>query len=369
MSQTLKSWLASLRGPWDDDESPSERKPRADKKAPNQFEQLFRKNYGKHGFSLPPQFESYSIIIGVIVAAFVWLLSGLYRISEGEQGVVLRFGSWDRTIVQTGLGWHIPYPIETITIKKITEVNRINIGFTNLSSSMGSSSGNSGQVFMLTGDENILDANMTIFWFINDLKKFLFRAADPEVTVQVAAESAVREVIAQTPMEMALTKGKSEIVEKVKALLQKIVDDYQIGIQILKVDLQKVDAPGPVIDSFRDVQSARADQERVINEATGYRDAILPQARGEAEKIIQEAKAEHDRVIAESEGEAEHFRLVVKEYKQAPQITTKRMYLDTMSSIFNKVNKYIIDGKSKGVLPHLALPAIKSVSGKDENES
>lgn len=357
-----------LRNPWDEDESPSSRKSKSPPNTPFDLNKFLGSNGG--GFSMPPHLQRHTFLIGLAVASIVWLSTGLYRISEGEQGVVLRFGRWDRTIVQTGLGWHIPFPFETIAVKKITEVNRINIGFTNLvSTSTPNNTASANHVFMLTGDENILDANMTIFWFINDLKKFLFRAADPELTVQVAAESAVREVIAQTPMEMALTKGKSEIVEKVKTLLQKIVDDYQIGIQILKVDLQKVDAPGPVIDSFRDVQSARADQERLINEATGFRDAILPQARGEAEKIVQEARAEHDRIIAESEGEAEHFRLVVKEYKLAPSITTKRMYLETMSGILGKVNKFVVDGKAKGILPHLALPALKNSSGNDDHES
>jgi membrane protease subunit HflK len=220
---------------------------------------------------------------------------------------------------------------------------------------------------MLTGDENILDVNMTIFWYITDLKKFLFRAADPEFTVRIAAESAVREVIAQTSMELALTKGKSEIVLQVQKLLQAIVDEYQIGIQISKVDLQKVDAPGPVIDSFRDVQSARADQERVINEATGYRDSILPKARGEAERIIQTAQAERDRLIAQSEGEAKHFLSLVKEYKLAPALTKRRMYLEKMEGIFSRMNKVLVDDRSKGVLPYLPLPGLAPHNSQKES--
>lgn len=364
-----RKFLGWIKGPWDDDDIPQSRRNKPS--VPNLnlgLDALFKKYYNKNKFPSPTQWNGPVPIILGLVLIVLWLSSGIYRIAEGEQGAILRFGRWHRTIVDTGLGWHIPYPFENIFIKKITEVNRINIGLTSLTNSTNLSN-NTAQVFMLTGDENILDVNMTIFWFINDLKKYLFRAADPEVTVLVAAESAVREIIAQTPMEMALTKGKSEIVEKVKKLLQKLVDDYQIGIHILKVDLQRVDAPGPVIDAFRDVQSARADQERMTNEATGYRDAIIPQARGEAEKIIQEAKAEHDRLIAESEGEAENFRLVCKEYKQAPSITTKRMYLETIGSILKKTNKIIVDGKVKNILPHMAIPTLKTKSGKENDDA
>lgn len=347
-----------MRNPWDDEDEGLAKKGRKQKS----WEDIFSKKQNKPQFFIPKGFDKNFFVFGGVLLLLLWVGSGLYRIAEGEQGAVLRFGRWHRTVVDTGLGWHIPAPFEKIMIKKITEVNRINIGFTSF---IQSDAG--GQAFMLTGDENILDVNMTIFWFINDLKKYLFRAADPELTVQIAAESAVREVIAQTPMELALTKGKSEIVEKVRKLLQRIVDEYQIGIQILKVDLQKVDAPGPVIDAFRDVQSARADQERMINEATGYRDSIVPQAGGEAEQVIQEAKAERDRLIAESEGESEHFRLVVKEYKAAPSLTTKRMYLETMGNILSKVNKVIVDGKAKGLLPHIPIPALGG-SNKDNKQ-
>lgn len=314
-----------------------------------------RKSSGGGGGSGIPDINFNPQHFGFVALALVlfWLFSGVYRIQEGEQGVILRFGRWKETVSQTGLGWHIPSPVETITIKKITEINRINIGMSNI---FGSTQGS--HVFMLTGDENILDVNMTIFWYITDLKKFLFRAADPELTVRIAAESAVREVIAQTPMELALTKGKSEIVLKVQKLLQGIVDEYQIGIQISKVDLQKVDAPGPVIDSFRDVQSARADQERAINEATGYRDSILPKARGDAARVVQAAQAEHDRLVADAEGEAKHFDSLVREYKAAPDITKRRMYLYKMGQLLKGINKIVVDEHSSKVLPYVPLPSL-----------
>ncbi len=309
---------------------------------------------GGFGGNMPElNFDFRTVVFVTLAVIGVWLFSGVYRIQEGEQGALLRFGRWQKTVSETGLGWHIPAPIETITIKKITEIKRINIGISNLFGSNHES-----HVFMLTGDENILDVNMTIFWYITDLKKYLFRAADPELTVRIAAESAVREVIAQTSMELALTKGKSEIVLQVQKLLQGIVDEYQIGIEISKVDLQKVDAPGPVIDAFRDVQSARADQERIINEATGYRDSVLPKARGDAARIVQASQAEHDRLIAGAEGEAEHFSTLYKEYKQAPQVTKRRIYLHRMGEIMSRINKVIVDDRSSKVLPYVPLPSL-----------
>lgn len=320
---------------------------------------------GGFGGNVPElNFDFRTVLFVVLAAVGVWLFSGIYRIQEGEQGALLRFGRWQKTVSQTGLGWHIPAPIESITIKKITEIKRINIGISNLFGSNHES-----QVFMLTGDENILDVNMTIFWYITDLKKFLFRAADPELTVRIAAESAVREVIAQTSMELALTKGKSEIVLQVQKLLQGIVDEYQIGIQISKVDLQKVDAPGPVIDAFRDVQSARADQERIINEATGYRDSVLPKARGDAARIVQASQAEHDRLIANAEGEAEHFTTLYEAYKQAPQITKRRIYLHRMGEIMSRINKVIVDEGSSKVLPYVPLPSLNPQKPSKESNN
>jgi len=321
-------------------------------KPPN-IEELIRKSQEKLMRLLPKSFGSSSIALGLLIITGLWLSSGAYRVREGEQSVIVRFGEWVRT-EEPGLHYHLPFPIEDMIKQRVTEVNRINIGI------------NSGQgieteknIFMLTGDENILDVNMTIFWFIKDIGQYLFRSANPESTVAIAAESAVREIIAQTPMEFALTKGKSEIVAKIRALLQNIVDEYEIGIQIQKVDLQKVDAPGPVIDAFRDVQSARADQERMVNEATGYRDSIVPLARAEAEKVRQEAIVYREQTIARAEGESKRFIAIHNKYKRAPDITKKRIYIETMEKIMMSANKVIIDRQSTGVLPFLPLPKLQ----------
>lgn len=329
---------------------------------PPDLEEMIKKGQDSLKNLFPKSGGSFrGVTLLALVAFGFWLSTGIYRVNEGEQGAVLRFGKWDRTISDTGLHYHLPTPIESVIVRKVTEINRIDIGIF----SMNGQEGNR-QVFMLTGDENIIDVNMTIFWFIKDLDKYLFRSARPEQTVQIAAESIVREVIAQTPMELALTKGKSEIVAQVRKKLQEILDDYQIGIQIQKVDLQKVDAPAPVIDAFRDVQSARADEERMVNEATGYRDSIVPVARGEAEQITKKAEAYKEEVEARATGDSERFNSIYEQYRVAPDVTTKRMYLETMEKVMQNATKVMVDAKSRGVLPYLPLPELQNKRDKKE---
>lgn len=328
---------------------------------PPDFDELIKKiqdQIRKFFFSSGTSFKKVSMV--ALIALGLWLSTGIFRVNEGEQGVILKFGKWDRTVSDTGLHYHLPSPIEAVITRKVTEINRIDIG---IASGGGA---DERQVFMLTGDENIIDVNMTIFWFIKDLDKYLFRSADPERTVSIAAESAVREVIAQTPMELALTKGKSEIVVLVQKRLQSILDDYEIGIQIQKVDLQKVDAPGPVIDSFREVQSARADEERMVNEAIGYRDSIIPVANGEAEKIKKNAEGYKEQIVSRARGDSERFNSVYAQYKAAPEVTMQRMYLETMEGILENANKVFVDSKSQGVLPYLPLPEIKNKAASEK---
>lgn len=347
------------RGPWGNG-SGNNRKNGA---TPPDLEEFIKQFQDKVRKLLPGGGGMGGITLVLLVIIGFWASSGVYRVNEGDQAVILQFGKWSRTVKDTGLHYHLPTPIESVIIRKVTEINRIDIGIL-----FGNGQQNERQVFMLTGDENILDVNMTIFWFIKNLEEYLFRSADPALTVQIAAESAVREVISQTPMELALTKGKSEIVEKVHKRLQEILDLYKIGVQIEKVSLQKVDAPSPVIDAFRDVQSARADEERMVNEATGYRDSIIPVARGEASKVIQEAMAYKEQIVAKSTGDAARFMSVYTEYKAAPDVTKKRMFLETMSKILSTSNKVLVDSKSKGVLPYLPLSGLKNKEPEDKEE-
>ena len=299
------------------------------------------------------------IIFGLILLVALWAFSGLYRVLPDEQGVVLRFGKFVST-TQPGLNYHIPYPIETVLTPKVTKVNRIDVGFRSASDS-GRSSG-IGDVpeesLMLTGDENIVNIDFSVFWVIKDAGKFLFKIQSPVETVKAAAETAMREVIAKSQLQPILTEGRSSIEIETQEIIQGILDEYESGIQVTQVQTQKADPPDQVIDAFRDVQAARADMERSKNEAEGYANDVIPRARGDAAKILQEAEAYKQQVVAAAEGEASRFIAIYNEYAKAKKVTQERMYLETMEKVLADINKVIIDKKSGGVVPYLPLPEL-----------
>tara|TARA_A100001015_G_scaffold315391_1_gene427100 strand:+ start:3975 stop:5078 length:1104 start_codon:yes stop_codon:yes gene_type:complete len=301
------------------------------------------------------------IVIGLILLAILWALSGLYRVLPDEQGVVLRFGKFVKT-TQPGLNYHLPLPIERALTPKVTKVNRIDVGFRPVSDS-GRSSGVGNvpeESLMLTGDENIVDINYSVFWVIKDAGKFLFNIQSPVETVKATSETAMREVIAKSPIQSILTEGRSKIEVEVQEITQKILDEYGSGIQITQVQTQQADPPSQVIDAFRDVQAARADRERSKNEAEAYANDVIPRARGEAEKILQEAEAYKKQVVAAAEGEASRFLAIYNEYKSAKQVTQERMYLETMEKVLADIDKVIIDKQTgSGVVPYLPLPELK----------
>ncbi|HWK48221.1 MAG TPA: FtsH protease activity modulator HflK [Stellaceae bacterium] len=302
------------------------------------------------------------IIVGVLVA--IWAVTGLYRVLPDEQGIVLRFGAYEKT-TQPGLNYHLPYPIETVFTPKVTRVNRTEIGLRTGGEGPAVARGPGTrdvpeEALMLTGDENIVDINFTVFWVIKDPKAYLFNIAAPEATVKAAAESAMRETVGRTPIASALAEGRRAIEVDTQKLLQYVLDSYGSGVEVTQVQLQKVDPPGPVIDAFRDVQRARTDQERARNEAEGYRNDILPRARGEAERITQEAEAYKQEIVARAQGDAQRFLSVLQTYKAAKDVTTERLYLETMEQILRSANKVLIDpaaqGAGQGVVPYLPLP-------------
>ena len=298
----------------------------------------------------------------LIIIAFVWLASGLYRVGPDEQGVVLRFGKFVKT-TQPGLHYHIPLPVETVQTPKVTKVNRIDIGFRSERDSGFSQGGGVADVpqesLMLTGDENIVNIDFSVFWVIKDAGKFLFEIQDPEGTVKAAAETAMREVIAKSKIQPVLTEGRAQIEIETQEIIQSILDEYNSGIQITQVQTQKADPPDQVIDAFRDVQAARADMERSKNEAEAYANDVIPRARGEAAKIMQAAEAYKQRVVAASEGEASRFVSIYNEYAKAKQVTKDRMYLETMEKVLADIDKVIIDKNSgSGVVPYLPLPEL-----------
>ena len=305
-----------------------------------------------------------SIIVGAVIFALIWVASGLYRVLPDEQGVVLRFGKFVKT-TQPGLNYHIPFPVESVQTPKVTKVNRMDIGFRSERDSGFATGGGVADVpeesLMLTGDENIVNIDFSVFWVIKDAGKFLFKIQDPQGTVKAAAETAMREVIAKSDIQPILTEGRASIEIETQEIIQSILDEYNSGIEITQVQTQKADPPDQVIDAFRDVQAARADMERSKNEAQAYANDVIPRARGEAQKILQAAEAYKKEVVAKAEGEASRFVAIYNEYAKAKEVTKKRMHLETMEKVLADINKIIIDKNAgSGVVPYLPLKELQT---------
>ncbi|MBI3446953.1 MAG: FtsH protease activity modulator HflK [Magnetospirillum sp.] len=306
------------------------------------------------------------LMVLAALAVAAWVFSGIYKVSPDEQGVVLRFGQWVDT-TEPGLHYRLPYPIDTVLLPKVTKVNQLQLGYRSVGESRGERGSTSRNVLeesrMLTGDENIVEADAAVFWRIKDAGKFLFNVRDPEITVKVAAESSLREVIGRNPIQAALSDKREQIALQAQEELQRLLDAYGAGIQVQQVQLQKVDPPSAVIDAFNDVQRARADQERARNEAEAYRNDIIPRARGEAERLTQEAQAYREQVVDLAQGDAKRFLSVYGAYKQAEDVTARRLYIETMEEILKSATKVIIDPSAKGVVPYLPLPELKKQAG------
>lgn len=287
----------------------------------------------------------------------MWLLSGIYFVSGREQGIVMRFGAVVGRSTQ-GINYHLPWPIETAQVVEVTNENQLNIGY--VQSSDVSDPTQAGDVpaesLMLTGDENIVDVNFTVFWVVKDASAYLFNVDNPEKAIKAVAESAMREVVGQSAFEDIITQDRELVQTRVRDLIQKTLDRYGAGIAITRVQLGNAAAPEQVNDAFRDVQAARANQEQMRNEAEAYANKIIPEARGQAARIVQQGEAYRQQVIAEASGEAKRFLAVYQEYRKAPEVTRRRMYLETMSQVLAPMNKIIIDDASgHGVVPYLPL--------------
>ncbi|MBI1206574.1 MAG: FtsH protease activity modulator HflK [Azospirillum sp.] len=327
------------------------------------LEELLRRGQDRLRKLVPGGFGTgKGIFLVVLVLLGLWGASGIYRVQPDEQGVVLRFGQYVRW-EQPGLHYHLPAPIEAVYTPKVTRVSRIEIGYR--------SAGDSRRIgerdvpdesLMLTGDENIIDIDFTVFWVIKDPVQYLFKIRDPEATVKKAAESAMREVIGRTELQPALTEARQQIETSTRQLLQAMLDEYTTGVEVTQVQLQKSDPPAPVVDAFNDVQRARADRERLRNEAETYRNDIIPRARGEAEKLIQEASAYREQVVSLAQGDAARFLSVYNAYNLGKDVTARRMYLETMEQVLRGANKVIIDSGamgSQGVVPYLPLDRLQ----------
>ncbi len=342
---------------------------------PPDLEELLRRSQDKLKQAMPGGFG----VLGTLVFLFGFLaLVGWFgftvRVNPDERAVVQRFGSFDRELTN-GINFRWPYPIEEVDKVPFTRQRQVEIGFNSASSGggyygPGRAPNRTEESLMLTGDENIVDANFTVFWTVKDAPAYLFNlrnlanSPDASSNVKAVAESAMREVIGQKDIGSILTKSRQEIEEAVKNLMQRILDSYNAGIQITQVNLQKVDPPAEVIASWRDVQAAKADQERARNEAETYANRVVPEARGEAQRILQDAQGDREKSIAEARGRTERYLKVYDEYQKAPDVTRRRIYLDTLEKVLGSVDKIIIDDKAAGtgIVPYLPLGEIQRPS-------
>jgi len=279
-----------------------------------------------------------------------WLLTGAYVVGPDEVGVVQTFGKHTR-VTQSGLNYHLPYPIETVQTPKVTEVKRVEIGFRTMGNNQYRAIEK--ESLMLTGDENIVDAELIVQYKIKDAASYLFNFVMPVLTVREAAEASLRTVIGKHKIDEALTSGKFLIQEETKDLLQSILDKYGTGVLVVAVQLQDVSPPKQVRAAFKDVASAKEDKNRMINQAEGYRNDIIPKARGEAQAMISEAEGFREARVSRAEGEVAKFNAMLVEYKKAKVVTRKRLYLETMEEILPNINKYIIPGGDGGNLLNL----------------
>lgn len=338
-----------------------------------QAQNRFRKKFDGGG-SIPPEVDSTKsifLLLGILLA--VWIATGFYRVQPGENAVLLTFGKWTDTRTVPGLGYHIPYPVQDIISVNVAFDRRIEVGFRDKSGGRGTlagdvKSGVSAESIMLTGDENIIDIDFVVLWRINDARKYLFRIRDPETTIKKVAESAMREVIGRTEIQKAMTESRGDIEVKTKELMQNILDEYESGTVINSVQLLSVDPPTQVVDAFDDVQRARADRERLKNEAETYANDIVPRARGDAQKILQDAGAYKEAVLSKAEGDAARFRSIYKAYAESKDVTEQRIYIETMQEVMQNSRKIISSGTDGGgaspLLPYLPLEPLSPAKAK-----
>ncbi|MBQ8662148.1 MAG: FtsH protease activity modulator HflK [Alphaproteobacteria bacterium] len=346
--------MAKIPNPWENDndglwqDNPAPAKPKG-KISP------FPKS-GNDGFGFKWQWGAAALLA-------IWLASGLYQVQPNEEGVVLRFGAYERTTMP-GLHYHLPLPIESVEKVNITQERSINLGVAEL----GNPRSSFNESHMLTGDENIVDINLTIVWRIENAKDYLFNMQNPDQTVKVAAQSVLREIVGQSQMMPIISGDRGKVEDETKEELQKVLNEFGSGIKIVRVKLQKADPPKQVVDAFNEVQRAKADMERFKNEAEAYRNEILPKSRGEAAQRLQNAEAYKQSVVNKAQGDAERFLSVYEAYKQGKNVTIKRLYLETMEEVMSKADKVILSPSAKGgnVVPYLPLDRLQKRELKGE---
>ena len=348
-------WGSGGKGPWGSG-------PQSQGPTPPDLEEMLRRGQDKLRRVLPGgNLGSRGFALLALGALALWGFSGFFRVEPDELGVVLRFGKEVRE-VQPGLNYHLPYPIESALTPKALRVNKIDIGMRvveDLRRGASSVRDVPEESLMLTGDENIVDVDFSVLWKVKPtgVGEYLFNIQNPEGTVKAVAESAMREVVGRSEIQPILTGARQNIENAVQDLMQKTLDHYGAGIAVQQVQLQKVDPPTQVIDAFRDVQAARADLERAVNEAQTYANRVVPEARGRVAQITQAAEAYKSQTVAEATGQTARFLKIYEQYSKAPAVTRERMYLETMERVLGRADKIIVDTKDggAGVIPYLPL--------------
>jgi membrane protease subunit HflK len=308
------------------------------------------------GGGAPPGLAIFLIMLGAALAIAYYAFFFIVRVDEA--GVVLRFGKFDRE-VPPGLHFRLPYPIEEVRLPKVTAQNYFEIG---IETARGGRSGRDllDESLMLTGDENIVVVGFGVRWRIKNAREYLFNIQKPDDTVKEVAESAMREVVGQSEIKPIITEARNKTEEGVQKLMQQVLDYYGAGITVVQVQMLKSEPPAQVIDAFRDVQAAQADKERYQNEAFAYSKKMVAEAKGEADRIVLGAKGYQQQAILDAEGQTARFLKVYEEYKKAPEVTRKRLYLETMERVLSGSEKIILDSKSgQGVVPYLPLDQVQ----------
>jgi membrane protease subunit HflK len=350
------------RNPWGQPEnrpnSPwGNQRPNPENDGAPDLDEIIRKVKESFGGKFPADGNpfKYALLIVTVLTA-IWFASGFFLIQPSEHGVVTTFGKYTRTETTSGLKYRLPWPIQNAIIVPVTVERRIQIGFSDGPPTRRSGQDLTDESLMLTGDENIVDIDFVVLWRISNARDYLFSIRDPDTTIKLVAESAMREIIGQTKIQSALTEARGQIQDDTRLLMQSILDEYNSGVLINNVQLQKVDPPGDVVDAFNEVQRARQEKERLRNEAEAYRNDIIPRAKGEGEKLRQQAEGYQQEVVSRAKGDADRFNQIYAAYRNSKTVTAERMYIETVQEILQNA-KVIYMGSEKGgnVLPYLPL--------------
>ncbi|HEY1542828.1 MAG TPA: FtsH protease activity modulator HflK [Xanthobacteraceae bacterium] len=350
-------WGSGPKGPWGSG-------PQSSGPTPPDLEEFLRRGQDKLRSVMPGgSLGGRGVFLIAIIAFLFWIGSGIYFVQPDETGVVMRFGEYVRD-ANPGANYHLPYPIETVLTPKVTRVNRIDVGMRVVEDARRGGTESRDvpeESLMLTGDENIVEVEFAVFWAIKPGKgasEYLFNIQNPEGTVKAVAESAMREAIGRANLQPILTTARKDVEKAVRDLMQSILDRYGAGVQITEVQMQNVYPPAEAAPAFREVQAARIGAESAQNEAQRYANQKIPDARGHAAQITQSAEAYREQTVAEATGQASRFLKVYEEYKKAPEVTRRRIYLETMEKVFGRTNKIILDTNGaggNGIVPYLPL--------------